>query len=191
MLGGLLLFGWNRYGAYRAAEAEAAAALYQALRTAVVSNDEARAVELLGELRSEHSASPYADHAAMLIARMELVSDPERAAEELRHVMETSGDPELAMIARLRLARVLAYRQRYDEALELLSVPEPGPFSARIAEVRGDIHAARGEHDAARAAYLQALTAPIGELSDRSFVQMKLDDLPAPAAAAPSGETGS
>jgi hypothetical protein len=85
------------------------------------------------------------------------------------------------MIARLRLARVLAYRDRGREALELLNVPEPGQFAGRIAEIRGDIHAALGETEAARTAYLEAMVAPGAELLDRGFLQMKLSDLPGSA----------
>jgi hypothetical protein len=92
--------------------------------------------------------------------------------------MEESSDPELAMVARLRLARVLAYREQYQEALALLDVPMPGQFAGRIAEIRGDIHVELGETDAARTAYLEALVTPGAELLDRNFLQMKLADLP-------------
>ena len=82
------------------------------------------------------------------------------------------------MVARLRLARVLAYREQYQEALALLDVPMPGQFAGRIAEIRGDIHVALGETDAARTAYLEAIVTPGAELLDRNFLQMKLADLP-------------
>ena len=42
----------------------------------------------------------------------------------------------------------------------------------------GDIHVALGETDAARTAYLEAMVTPGAELLDRSFLQMKLADLP-------------
>jgi len=126
--------------------------------------------------------------AALLLASGEVVTAPDAAAEKLKFTMENSEDAELAMVARLRLARVLAYRDRQQEALALLNVAEPGQFAGRIAEIKGDIHAARGETDAARTAYLEAMVAPGAELLDRGFLQMKLSDLPgsAPAAAAPS-----
>jgi predicted negative regulator of RcsB-dependent stress response len=125
----------------------------------------------------------------MLVAGITVVTAPEGAAEKLRFTMEQSDDPELAMIARLRLARVLAYRDRAQEALELLNVPEPGQFAGRIAEIRGDIHVALGETEAARTAYLEAMVAPGAELLDRGFLQMKLSDLPGSAqASAPPAE---
>jgi hypothetical protein len=70
-----------------------------------------------------------------------------------------------------------------------LNVPEPGQFAGRIAEIKGDIHAARGETDAARTAYLEAMVAPGAELLDRGFLQMKLSDLPgAPPTSTPTTE---
>ena len=81
------------------------------------------------------------------------------------------------------------YRDRAEEALALLNVPEPGQFAGRIAEIKGDIHAGKGETDAARTAYLEAMIAPGSELLDRNFLQMKLSDLPgAPPVVAPAAE---
>ena len=177
-LGALLLFGWNQYRAYQDREAEGAAALYQSLKIAVEAPNADEATALLNQLREEYPASAYADQAGLLIARMLLITSPERAAAELRFVMDTSDERELSMIARLRLARVLAYREQYDEALQLLAVDDSGQFTGRLNEVKGDIYVARGETEAARVAYLSAMTASGAEVLDRNFLQMKLNDLP-------------
>jgi len=181
-LGALLLFGWNQYQAYRDSQAEQAAALYQSLKEAVDANDTEGATALLARMRDEFSASSYTDQAGLMIARQLLIMAPERAAEELRYVMNSTDERELSLIARLRLARVLAYRQEYDEALRVLAVSDLGQFAGRFSEVEGDIYAARGQTDAARTAYLAAMTAPGSVALDRNFVQMKLNDLATPAA---------
>jgi predicted negative regulator of RcsB-dependent stress response len=193
VLGALLLLGWNRYNVYQQREAEAAAALYQSLHAAVDKGSATDARALLEQLRTDHAASPYTDQAALMLARLEVVSDPDVAVEELRRVMETTKDPELSFVARLRLARVLTYRGQHQDALALLQVEKPEAFAARFSEVEGDIYTELNDYQAARSAYQRALMSPPGQyLLDRSYVQIKLDDLP-PAATPvePSPEGGS
>ena len=180
--------GWNQYQAREQALAEEAADLYIGLQQAV-EDDSQDAERILELLRTEHSDSPYTHHGGLLMARDLLITDPERATEELRRVMTTSSDDELALIARVRLARVLAYREAYDEAMDVLSSGEPGRFAARINEILGDIHVALGETDAAREAYERALTEPGFENLDRNFVLMKLNDLE-PSRTASTGQEG-
>jgi predicted negative regulator of RcsB-dependent stress response len=177
-LGGLGLFGYNQFNAYRARQSEQAAALYESVKTAAEGTDLTQATALLAQLRADFPDNAYTQQAGLLIARAALVSDPEQAAEDLRFAMENSTDPELAMVARLRLVRVLAYREQYQEALGLLAVESPGQFAGRIDEIKGDIYVALGQINEARAAYLAAMVAPGAEVLDRSFLQMKLSDLP-------------
>jgi predicted negative regulator of RcsB-dependent stress response len=181
-LGLLGLYGYNQYFAHLDRRSEEAAALYQSLEQATAENDAARASTVLEQLEAEHPDHAYTHQGMMLVARTELVTAPDRAAEKLRAVMESSTDPELALIARVRLARVLAYREQYQEALALLEVEDAGDLDAFINEVKGDIHVALGDADAARTAYLEAFVAPGGELLDRNLLQMKLSDLETTAA---------
>jgi predicted negative regulator of RcsB-dependent stress response len=177
-LGLLALYGYNQYFEFQDRRSAAAAAAYTAIQQETEAGDAAAAAAQFAEMRSEFPDHAYTHQAALLLASEEVVTAPDAAADKLRFTMEQSADPELAMVARLRLARVLAYREQYDEALALLEVPEPGQFAGRIAEIRGDIHAARGQTEAARTAYLEAMIATGAELLDRSFLQMKLADLP-------------
>jgi predicted negative regulator of RcsB-dependent stress response len=173
----LAYVGYGQYQAYRDRRNEEAAGLYLQLSEALA-DDRGRSDELLAQLRDEHPKSPYTHQAGLLIAKEYLISDAARAESELRRVMSDSSDPGLAFVARLRLARVLVYRQNYQEALQLLEVEE------RVNEIKGDVHAAMGDIEAARSAYAQALTAPGAESVDRNFVQMKLNSLQAPPSVA-------
>jgi predicted negative regulator of RcsB-dependent stress response len=174
LLGFYALQAWeNRQDAL----AESAATLYRELEGAVEDDDLGEAERVFAVLQAEHAGSPYTDNGALLIARTALVSDTDRAIAALRGVMDDSDDAELAMIARLRLARILGWREQRDAALELLSVDEPGPFAARISEIRGDVLFASGDSDGARAAWTAALILPGADAIDRSFLQIKLNSL--------------
>jgi predicted negative regulator of RcsB-dependent stress response len=191
-VGLLALYGYRQYFAYQDRQAENAAALYASVKAATDGSDTSAAETVFAQLRSEFPDHAYTHQAALLIAGEVVVTAPDSAAEKLRFAMEQSDDPELAMVARLRLARVLAYREQYDDALALLNVPEPREFAGRIAEIKGDIHVMRGETDAARTAYLEAMVSPGAELLDRGFLQMKLADLPGAARPpAPAGDAAS
>jgi predicted negative regulator of RcsB-dependent stress response len=185
-LGGLGLLGWNQYQAYQARTAEKAEAVFQSVQQAIAAPNLDQASKLLTQMRADYPSSAYTVQAGLAVARAELITDPQRASDELRFAMDHSRDPELGMIARLRLARVLAYREMYPDALAVLNVEKPGQFAGRINEIKGDIYVVQGKFEDARAAYLAAMVASGAEVLDRSFLQMKLADLPggpAPAAA--------
>lgn len=184
LLGGMAVaalgyVGYNQYREYQNNRAEQAAVLYTRLQQAI-EDDRPGADDVLAELEREYPSSAYADQARLLMARKLLISDTAQAVANLREVMENSKDPGLALIARLRLARVLTYQESYAEALEVLEVDDAGDFAARLNELKGDIYAAMGDTEAARTAYTQALTAAGAENLNRNFVQMKLNDLPLP-----------
>jgi len=191
-LGGLGLLGWNQYQAYEERRVEAASALYEQLSVAVLDRAEVRASEILEQLRSEYPSSPYADQGGLLMASLELdAQNTDAALAELRHVLDSTSDDELALVVRERLARLLVHLERYDEALDVIDGADPGRFSGRFSELRGDIYLAQGDPEGARTAYLEAFNSDNIDTLDRNLLQMKLDDLPAPSApAAPGAENG-
>ncbi len=154
--------------------------LYQELTLAIEDDADSDALRLLEQLRNEFPSSPYTDQAGLSIVIMHLGNQSTRGAmDSLRYTLENTSDEHLALIARLRLTRLLVSSGRHDEALALLDGLDPGTFSARFSEIRGDIYYAQGDSDSARTAYSQALNDEQSALVDRGLVQMKLDDLPA------------
>lgn len=176
-LGVLILFGWNRFNSYEDAQGEAASELFVELRQAIEDDAPGDARSLLAQLRESYPGSPYTDQAGLVVAVIRMdAGQMSGASDELRYVMEETSDPELSLIARLRLARVLAQQEEYDEALATLDV-ESGGFSGRYNEVLGDIHVELGDLVSARAAYTAALITEESNLVDRNLVQMKLEEL--------------
>lgn len=192
LLGGLALgvagiVGMRQWEAYTTTKGENAAALYAELNAAVRAERTGRAEEIAQQLVSEYGSTPYVDQARLALAKMKLQrSQPDEAGAYLRQVIKDSGSPEIAHIARLRLARVLASAEKYDEALGALEVPKESAFSQRYHEVRGDVFYLMGRFADARTEYETALKGEQFGGVDVAFVQAKLDDVggAAPAAGA-------
>ena len=173
--------GWNYWHAYKLQQAEEAGAVYAAIATNVDSRNFTQADAELDTLESDYGASPYLDQARLLIARVRVEQgDLAGAAVLLKKIVDDSSDPELALIARVRLARVLIADGVADEALQVLSLKDAGIFTPKFHELRGDIFAGRGEVEAAREEYLLAMTDSTGGVIDTQVIQFKLDALGAP-----------
>lgn len=184
VLGVAGLAGWNYWQAWQTRQAEAASLAYADLARAVEGGDRAAAEAGFAALGADYARTPYMDQARLMMARLYVeTGEPEQAATQLRAVVDTTGDPELEQVARLRLARVLLALGRHDEALGLLAPADAGAFAARYHEARGDILADRGDAPAAAEEYDAALAADDGTV-DRGLVQMKREAVGGPAAEA-------
>lgn len=182
LIGGVVIasfgyYGYQQYQSWQAGSAEAAAAIYHELRLELADDDRAAADALLASLAAEHAGSPYLDQSRLLIAEANLVRDTNRSVAELEAVVAGADNPGMVNIARLRLARVLAYQEQYDRALAVLDVPDAGEFAARFAEIRGDIQAALGNREAATSAYTEALIGAGNGSVNSEFVQLKLSEI--------------
>ncbi|MFQ6748403.1 tetratricopeptide repeat protein, partial [Bordetella pertussis] len=82
----------------------------------------------------------------------------------------------LQPVARLRLAGILLDQKQYDAALAQLNNP-PASFAALFADRRGDVLAAQGKRDEARAAWQSAIDGLGTSNPLTQVVQLKLDAL--------------
>jgi len=179
----LAIAAFNGWRWYERHEAGNAGALYDELAGALEGADMARKKELAGTLIERYGRTIYAPMAALQIAKVNLeAGDRGAAAAQLRWVIDKSGHPELAQLARLRLAGVLLDEKSHDEALKLLSGEVPEALAASFADRRGDVLMAMGKGEEARAAYKEALDRAGAQSPIRPIIQMKLDALPPPAA---------
>ena len=180
--------GW-RYWQYRVeSRSEAASALFADVVTAVSKNDDAAASKAGQQIIDQYSDTPYAAHAALALAQMQVAAGKlDDAGQRLQWVMQHSGDEGLKLLARLRLARLKLAANDPQAALDTLGgAQDASGFAPLYDDLRGDAYAKLGKDDAARAAYQKALSAWTDALGDRSLVQMKLDGLPAAAVPKPA-----
>ena len=134
-------------------------------------------LKLTDQLIKDYPSSGYADQ-ANLFAAGALVSKHslDQAASRLAQVMNTSKDSELALIARLRLARVQLAQNKPDEALKTLNAVQPGAFAARYSQVRGDVLLAKGDREGALKEYRTARS-NAGDTLDTGLLDLKIDEL--------------
>jgi predicted negative regulator of RcsB-dependent stress response len=106
--------------------------------------------------------------------------DLDKAATELQAVTDHSKDNALALIARLRLARVEIAQKKPDAALATLNGLKAGAFEPRYHEVLGDAYYAKGDKANALKEYLSAKVGDMaGSALDTQGLDLKIDDLTA------------
>jgi predicted negative regulator of RcsB-dependent stress response len=175
------LWGWQAFQAHKEAELVAAGDQYQKLVDAFGKNDRATVITLADKLAAEHPHTGYAEQGQLAAARMQVENNELAAAEaRLIQVRDSTADPELALIVRMRVARLQIEQHQADAALATLAAAEPGAFAARFAEVRGDALLAKGDRDGALKAYREAQgnapAAPNGPSGD-DLLALKINEL--------------
>lgn len=175
-------FGYTQWQAQQERRAAVVSDLYEEFRDALENDGQDAASELLERMAANFEGSGYVDHARLLLARAYVDSiRPSLAEEELKSVIETTGNGDLRQLARLRLARVYLYMERPEDGLAALAGEAVSPAWEQLtADMRGDLHQALGRIEEARTAYQEALDRP-GQI-DAGWIRMKLDYLNAASA---------
>ena len=186
-LGAVGLSGWRWWEAHADRVAVEASGQYEQLLNAFERGDRAQALVLLGRLERDYSPSPYVDQGRLAAARVYVESgELDKASSELQAVTQHSKDPDLALLARLRLARVQIAQQKPDDALATLNGVEPGAFAPRYHEIRGDAYYAKGDKATALKEYRSARAGDVGGVTDTSLLDLKISDLVADTSSAAS-----
>lgn len=177
--------GWRYWNTSKLESATKAQALQQQMSSAmqrVSINAEDKAantdVQRLGrQLIDEYASTPYAVDAALLLAKRAVDSGDLAAAEkQLRTALTLKPSAEVKLLVQSRLARVLAARKQYPEALAILD--DAGADAAPlVAEIRGDILLLQGQRDAAAKAYATADAALAKRDEARPVLDLKLAEV--------------
>ena len=174
------LAGWHWYEDHVDGVGAQASTKYTQIIDAFERGDRTQGFVLLGELERDYSSSPYVDQGKLMAARIHVGSgDLDKAVTELQAITEHSKDPELALLARLRLARVQIAQNKADAALATLNGVKPGAFEPRYHEVLGDAYYAKGDKATALKEYLKAKVGDFGGSPDSQQLDLKISDLSA------------
>ncbi|MBN1379347.1 MAG: tetratricopeptide repeat protein [Gammaproteobacteria bacterium] len=185
------LYGWQSWQSYVNKRAEEASSLYSQILVNLDNAQTASVPKATDELIENYSATPYASLAALAAAKVAAVDgNYEQAKERLQWVIDNAQQVQLVPLAKVRLARLFILEKNIDAAAALIEgVPYPASYSARVAELQGDLYSLRGETSLARSSYSTALSAAL-PAQNREMIQVKLDSLqPDNAEAAPAEET--
>ncbi|POR53764.1 putative negative regulator of RcsB-dependent stress response [Paraburkholderia eburnea] len=175
----LALAAWNGWNFWQRRQAAEAAVLYDQVQQAATGADKALLTRVATDMEDRFGGTAYAQMSALTVAKsLYMAGDTAGAKAQLQWASEHARDEEFRQIAKLRLASVLLDEKAYDQGLALIPQPDSGPFKGVVADGRGDLLAAAGKRDDARAAYKVALDSlPKTDASERQLVQFKLDAL--------------
>lgn len=179
LLGLAVIFGGKAWFSYQQRQNEAASHLYMQLLNGLGSDDAAMVSEAGDKLISEYSDSPYASFAAFGLAKKQVEEgNLDAARAQLQWVLDHAGLDSIRNSARVRLVRLLIAAGEPDAADALLKqAPADAQYVPLYAELRGDLARERGNRDAARDAYREALAGMAEDAPNRILVQTKLDDV--------------
>ena len=181
VVGAAGLGGWHWYQGHVTSVGEAASAKYNELVQDFAKSDRTAGFVALGELERDFPSSPYVDQGKLMAARI-YVDDGalDKAASELQSVVEHSKDADLALIARLRLARVQISQKKPDAALATLNGLKAGSFEPQMHEISGDAYYAKGDKPNALKEYMSAkVTDMVSQSLNPAELELKIDDLTA------------
>ena len=163
-IGCLAFAGWNVWNWYQRNQVAKASAVYVSLQNAVISLDQKNIISTSTGLIDGYSSTVYA------------------AAENLLNwVINSSGRPEYADIAHLRLAAVELSMNKPDEALKSLQAVKSSPsVEVELNDRLGDAYFAKGDYDQAKSHWEKVIKMPaLLDENLRNLVLLKLGSIPA------------
>lgn len=192
VVGALGIGGWQWWNAHVDQVNSEASAKYEQIITDLGKGDQSGAQALVADLERDYASTPYVDQGKLALVRVYVDTNQlDKAATTLQSVIASTKDKQLALVARLRLARVRIAQKKPDDALVSLDGVDAGAFIALFHEVRGDAEFEKDNKAAALTEYRAARTSDLGPggaggagPGDSALLDLKIADLTAAAAPA-------
>ncbi|OOE89817.1 YfgM family protein [Salinivibrio sharmensis] len=160
------LYGWRYFQSQQLANQAQASQQYEQVLSNIESGDTVSLSELEGH-------EGYHALAALQLAQQHVEQgELDSAREQLKNAQQAVKGDALYGLVTTRLARVEAELENYSAALSELDTVTAESWTAKVAEIRGDVLLDQGDKQAARDAYAASLAA-----AESPTVNMKLDNL--------------
>ena len=175
--------GWRYWDNHNKVQAINASSMYEVMQLNMQQGTFGEVSREALKLMQEQPESPYASAAAMLLAKYSFSKGEFTDAQQhLEWVKEHAKDDVLQRTAMMRLARMLADQQQFDEAKTVmanvtaskLSPSEQGHFDY----ISGVISIAQNDQNAARDAFKSVVDNTGASKTLKGLAQIQLDDLP-------------
>jgi len=181
---------WMGWQSYQGKQAGQAAALYDTVERAALSNDLPLLERSVTDIKDKFTNTTYAQQAALLAARV--YNDKDRKADaqaQLNWVIDKAGDEGYQALARLRLAAMLIEDKAYEEARKQLTAKTPQAFAPLMADRLGDLAILQAQPAEAVQQYKNAWKGFEPNAEYRRLVAVKLAALGADPDDAPAVES--
>ncbi len=163
------MFGWQQWQQHKLDQSEGASKVFS--RLSKNPNDG----ELLKKINNEYANTPYVALASLNAAKANCNANKIKACITQLKAASRSSEPNVAIVAKIRLARTLISDKQLDEASKIITSIKATAYSSLTAELNGDLFLAKKEYAKAREAYDKALLSSGGQNSQ--VLKMKRDDL--------------
>lgn len=175
----IIVFGafasWNGYQWWSKRQAEQASAMYEEVDRVIAGGDVAAADRAYGDMRQRFPSTVYTQQAGLTLAKVAYLSGkPDVAQTALTTVAESSADPGLAALARIRQAGLLIEAKSFDAAAKTLDGKFPVEFMGLVADKKADLMMAQGKTEEAVALYKDAIKHLAERDQYRRLVEVKL-----------------
>ncbi len=149
---------------------------YQAVTEVMKLSELDEAQSILSKMESDSGSSFYTYEAHLILAKEYVEKNElEKAAVELKSVIDSKPDQLLTEFVKLRLARVYNAMGKYTEALTLTNSVSIEEFTSISKEIQGDALLAQGNSEKANLAFKDALEKGEG-YSGKKNIEMKLEN---------------
>jgi len=147
-------------------------------------------VESATAVKTTYPDSSYAIMAAFQLAKLSVdANELDKAAVELSWVIDNHATSEMAVTAKIRLARILIQQDKAQEAVSLVTLSEDSGYYGLASLVKGDALVVLGKNDEALVAY-KAASSDLAIAARHPSLQLKIDELTSGGLVASNEKTG-